>query len=269
MPLCDEMKSLFDRALHGWTEVSARYKALSDAKRRIVDVDGCSIAGVLNPSRAVSTVAKVDAETIKARPCFLCPANQPPEQEALLWQNYKIQVNPFPIFSRLHFTISSRRHEPQLLTGHFDAMIELARLLPDFVVFYNGAGAGASAPDHFHFQAGPKDELPLCHTPHWLAGERYHLNSESVPSELAGVMNEAELQCPINLLCWVDERGLVTLHLFRRKRHRPACYGSGEGQLLISPGSIDLAGLVTTIRPTDFTALSPTILRDIFSAVTR
>lgn len=269
MPLCEEMKSLFDRAMRGWTEVSSRYEALADANRRIIDVDGCNIAVVLNPSRAVSTVAKVDDETIKTRPCFLCPAHQPAEQEALLWQGYKIQVNPFPIFSRLHFTISSRRHEPQLLAPHFADMITLARLLPGFVVFYNGAGAGASAPDHFHFQAGPAAELPLCNSTHWLAGERFHLSPESESSELADVIIEAERQCPVNLLCWADEQGNVTLHLFRRKCHRPACYGTGEGQLLISPGSIDLAGLVTTIRPSDLSALTPAILRDILSAVTR
>ena len=33
--------------------------------------------------------------------------------------------------------------------------------LPDFLLFYNGARCGASAPDHMHFQAGARGVVPL------------------------------------------------------------------------------------------------------------
>lgn len=272
-----EMESLFGRAMGGWAEVSARYGQLADAPRASLTVEGYSFKVVLNPTRSVSTLAKVDARSIASRPCFLCPANQPAEQEALRWQGYKIQVNPFPIFSTRHFTISSLRHEPQQLAPHFADMVALARQLPGYVVFYNGAGAGASAPDHLHFQAGPAAELPLCSSERWIAGERHRLEVGTMPGDdtalaaLTGIIAEAERQSPINVVGWADEQGGVEVHLFRRRCHRPACYGAEPGQLLVSPGSIDLAGLVTVIRQADFAALTaqPALLAGIVAEVTR
>jgi hypothetical protein len=38
-------------------------------------------------------------------------------------------------------------------------MLDLSKHLPRFTVFYNGPQCGASAPDHFHFQAGEKGYL--------------------------------------------------------------------------------------------------------------
>ena len=40
-------------------------------------------------------------------------------------------------------------------------MTDLARHFPDFTIFYNGPKCGASAPDHFHFQACPRGLMPL------------------------------------------------------------------------------------------------------------
>ena len=40
-------------------------------------------------------------------------------------------------------------------------MLELSEVLEDFTVFANGPKCGASAPDHFHFQAGMKGFLPI------------------------------------------------------------------------------------------------------------
>ncbi|MCK9482953.1 MAG: DUF4922 domain-containing protein [Candidatus Marinimicrobia bacterium] len=55
-------------------------------------------------------------------------------------------------------TIAAIRHENQLITGRFGDMIEIARLLNSFAIYFNGALAGASTP-HLHFQAGYKDKL--------------------------------------------------------------------------------------------------------------
>ena len=46
--------------------------------------------------------------------------------------------------------------------------------------------------------------------------------------------------------------GYVTL-LFPRAKHRPLCYYvQGDGQRLVSPGTLDMAGLIVTPRECDF-----------------
>jgi ATP adenylyltransferase/5',5'''-P-1,P-4-tetraphosphate phosphorylase II len=69
-------------------------------------------------------------------------------------------VNPYPIFPE-HFTIPRKEHIPQQIKPFFSDMLELAKSMDEFVVFYNGPKCGASAPDHLHFQAGTKNFLPL------------------------------------------------------------------------------------------------------------
>ena len=40
-------------------------------------------------------------------------------------------------------------------------MLDLSKILDEYVLFYNGPKCSASAPDHMHFQAGNKGFLPL------------------------------------------------------------------------------------------------------------
>lgn len=52
--------------------------------------------------------------------------------------------------------------------------------------------------------------------------------------------------------CYLREEGYVTV-VIPRSAHRPACYyADGDSQILVSPGALDMAGLVITPRESDF-----------------
>ncbi len=145
-----------------WPLARNNYEGLKKAKIRLLaGGDKYKIFVQFNPERIRSSAAKVDARSISERPCFLCPRNLPDKQKGVAFdENYTVLVNPFPIF-RQHLTIAHNNHIPQHICGKVGDMLELAHELPGFVLFYNGPRCGASAPDHFHFQAIGKGNLPL------------------------------------------------------------------------------------------------------------
>lgn len=160
-----ELQSLLKRQLAGWPEAARRYRDLREVQTKEITIGGMPVRVQYNPARAVSTLARTDAASIAARPCFLCRGNRPQQQEALPFEGcdgrrYEILVNPFPIFPE-HFTIPAVDHVPQRIAGRFPDMLRLAEAFPDMTVFYNGPESGASAPDHFHFQMGCKGFLPV------------------------------------------------------------------------------------------------------------
>ena len=148
-----------------WPEVSARFRGLKSTSTRRLDVGGLEVVLQHNPARLASAVAGTDADALKDAPCFLCRENLPREQMTMPFEGrkgrkYRIQVNPFPIFPQ-HLVIASERHQPQSIWHHFVDMLDMARSLQGFTVFYNGPESGASAPEHLHFQACPHGILPL------------------------------------------------------------------------------------------------------------
>ena len=85
-------------------------------------------------------------------------------------------------------------------------------------------------------------------------------------------VHEGEIEPRMNLITWREEGGpnredeLVTL-IFPRSKHRPDCYygssnglnglnGSNGEQILVSPGALDMGGLLITPREEDFRALT-------------
>ena len=273
--------------------VAARnYSALGDVATRALSLGESAVVLQFNPERRRSSAASIDKKSLAHRKCFLCTENQPVKQKAVLWgDRYKIQVNPYPIFKR-HLTIADLRHVPQRLSGRIADMLSLARSLPDFVVFYNGPRCGASAPDHAHFQAGAKGEMPLCDelahaTTHLLAdgdegfigyvdqlGRSLFTIETSTPRaaerfalrllDLLPVPEDAE-EPMVNVLCWWDQTDrLWRLVIFPRRKHRPACYGEGEGKLLLSPASVDMGGLWAVPEREDFDALTPKMVQALY-----
>ena len=112
-------------------------------------------------TQLIDLITKTDKVSIAARPCFLCSKNRPSEQGKIdFGDQLEILVNPFPIF-KLHFTIASVNHIEQRFLINAPQMLKLAKLLQGFMVIYNGPECGASAPDHFHFQAGESSFLPI------------------------------------------------------------------------------------------------------------
>lgn len=283
---------LFTRQLRDWDEAGRNYAALATAVTRHLQLGDSTIVLQFNPERRRSSAARIDKKSLAKRSCFLCTENQPSKQRAILWGNrYKIQVNPYPIFER-HLTIADLNHVAQHLAGRVGDMLSLAKDLPGFVIFYNGPQCGASAPDHAHFQAGCKGAMPLCdeivhattllladgdegfigfvdmlgrslftiETTTMRAAERYALRLlDLLP------VHEGADEPMVNVLCWWDETDHAwRMVFFPRRKHRPACYGEGEGRLLVSPASVDMGGLWAVPEREDFEALTTAQVQAIF-----
>lgn len=78
----------------------------------------------------------------------------------------------------------------------------------------------------------------------------------------------------INLIAWRQEGGIgredeIVTIIFPRKKHRPDCYFSeGDKQLLVSPGALDMGGMLITPREEDFKKVTPEWFAEILKEVT-
>lgn len=237
-----DIEALFARQMQVWPAAAERITQLATV------VERKQVGPYLvqwNPARAVSTMAKVDKASLAKRPCFLCKANRPQEQEgiSILEGRWEVLINPFPILER-HLTIVSTAHEPQRLTrSDLEDMVRISEALPAYTLFYNGARCGASAPDHKHLQAGlaPK-EVPLFAEPANSPTELW-LKICRLPKE------EGREEPDFNLLMQAGRGWLIP-----RTKHRPECYH--DGTCMVSPGALDMAGLIITAREEDFRSIS-------------
>lgn len=291
-----EIDRFIESQLTEWELASVNYRDLGNVKTKTLKFDGFEVIVQFNPKRIVSSAAKVDARSIEARPCFLCSQNRPSQQRGLKFGNdYIILVNPFPIFPK-HLTIPQEKHTPQLIQNHFEDMLDLAAELTDFVVFYNGPKCGASAPDHFHFQAGSKSFMTIEKDFHNLAlrqlvkvkdqvkiykWDHYLRNAISFQSPYKKNLSiffdrfykafdrlQANGEEPmLNVLAYLDN-GEWLVHLFPRKLHRPTQYfEQGEKQLLLSPASVDMGGVFITPREEDFLKIKEGDVADMLTQV--
>ena len=287
------INEFIEQQLAVWPEAKERYIALGKTERRRFKLGDFEGAFQFNPARIVSTGAKTDAATIAARPCFLCKENRPEQQMVIpLNKDWEIALNPFPIFP-VHFTIISTTHRPQD-TPPLE-MAGIAEQFPDLVIFFNGASAGASAPDHLHLQAVLKSELPLL-----------RLAEANHPASLPGIMRSDMwgLDLPYvflsavitddeegghdylkmlaltggdpegkpdkglrNVFCWKDSEGRIRMIVVPRQKHRPSCFGRGDDQLLVAPGAIDMAGIVILPREEDYNKIDEQQIKNIYQEV--
>lgn len=281
------LSEFFHNQMATWPETAVRYADLARVEVR----DFGAVSAQYNPARMVSTGAKVDKKTLAQRPCFLCKDHRPEiQQEWAFGEDFDVLVNPFPILPT-HFTIAARRHRPQTILDTYATLYELADRFEGTLFFYNGPKCGASAPDHLHFQGGDGSVVPLCRD--W-RGWRERLREvarldadnrlctiEDYPfPTLVLISNDkslaqtlfrrayAALPCHpddtepmLNVLAWREEDSVVTI-LLPREKHRPACYTASceADRMLISPGALDMAGLVITPRKEDFDRLTPSLL---------
>ena len=275
MNLQTEIDELFTRQQEEWQQLRdavgqlerIREKDLSWGEKFTVRVQ-------YNAARMGSTAARIDNGTIAQRPCFLCELNRPAIQRGIPFlEKYIILTNPFPILSN-HITIPIHSHVPQRIRHKTADMLTLAGELPDYIVFYNGPRCGASAPDHFHLQAGLK-------TAHLLQGDNALRSCLTIESESRKEVEELfedvyqylkhrqpdEEEPMMNVIAFTEENR-YKLHLFPRRAHRPGhYYEEGERQLLISPGALDMAGLLITVREEDFNKIERQDIEDIYSQV--
>ena len=67
---------------------------------------------------------------------------------------------------------------------------------------------------------------------------------------------------------WKDDCGLLRALLFPRRRHRPDCYfAEDEARMLVSPGALDMAGIIVTPREEDFDRITADDIRLIYEQV--
>jgi hypothetical protein len=296
-PLADLAVALLTRQKKTWPGLAAGYEALGEARLREIRGDGWGVNVQFNPRRIVSSGANLDPESLRRRPCFLCPENLPPEQQAIRYRDdYFLLCNPAPIFPA-HWTIAHVHHFPQSLSDHLGIFLRLAADFgPRTTVFYNGPRCGASAPDHLHFQAAPAGLLPAEEeilNPRKRVGARWRDGVEisrtaglgrgilviegkeeetvaAAAGEVIGALGRSTTsdgEPLLNILCARTGKGW-RLILFPRLKLRPAAYFlEGEERLLISLGAADMGGIIITPREEDFLALTPDLVRGIFREV--
>lgn len=260
-----EINLFFENQLKDWPLAKSNFEALLSIKKKNFKIKDLKGYVQYNPQRAASSLAKIDKESIKKRECFLCSKNRPAEQKVFeILPGWELLVNPFPILP-YHFTIASTNHATQKL--NLTAGKLLAEQLPGMVVFFNDIGAGASAPDHTHFQAVPIDELPLI--------RMIEINGDKEEKDLSfpfKIINETELndeKQPVNVFIWKSGNShKIKVVGIPRKAHRPACfYQEGEKRRAFSPGAIDMAGVLVTPFEEDFERISSEEIERIYSEV--
>lgn len=229
-----------------------------------------------NPCRKGSTVAKVDSDSIANRRCFLCKENRPPNQKAKeLVEGWELLENPFPVFNP-HFTIVKKSHNPQIF--ELGIATQWVKHLPGMTVFYNDPGAGASAPDHAHYQAVKTSELPLINflDSRWPEDDISSLsplsNSLNLPFKIITGTVTPDLvfnyESPFNAYIWESVTGSIRYLVIPRKAHRPALYFKElPHRRAFSPGAIDMAGVLITPFGEDFNAVSNEEIRLIYRDV--
>lgn len=305
-------KLFIENQLAKWQTASTNHEAINQIETRRFELARNTITVQFNPARAVSTCAKVDKSSIEARKCFLCPENKPNEQDEIiisLDEPFSLRINPYPILPG-HLTISSLKHQDQVLADKTIRQLpgKLVSWLEEYfasgyVLFYNGAKCGASAPDHFHFQAVKQSDVPviqqwerlmgtavrekeiktengntyssfqitsyICPIQVFICNQSTDILPEMINHYLQSLpLHEGESEPRYNLFAWQDKQRGFTMAYFPREKHRPACYtATGEEQLLVSPGALDMAGLLVTPRKEDFDKITESDIAQIYKEV--
>jgi hypothetical protein len=293
-------KQLLEEQKKTWEQLRNGYESLKQIKTKTFQFDGFTMKLQFNPGRYISTSAKVDAKSINERKCFLCPANLPEEQKGILCEDeYLILGNPFPIFPE-HFTIPNINHIPQEIKSNFPLMLKLTNdLSKRYVVLYNGPKCGASAPDHFHFQAGTKNFMPIMDDFLQLKNElgelliendeltvygiddgiRRMISLESLNSEaltevfdkLYEIYSSAsgnKEEPLLNIVCVYEKEFGWRVIVFLREKHRSSHYfAEGDEKILLSAASVDLGGICITPLEKDFERVTKEKLTEILSEV--
>ncbi len=297
--LSDKAHSLLIHQKENWELVGKNFNNLEQVKIKYFNIEGYELKVQFNPSRIVSSSAKIDKKSLKKRACFLCAENLPAEQKGIKYKNdYIILVNPFPIFTE-HLTIPKLEHVPQSIENSFEDLLMLSFDLKDnFFVFYNGPKCGASAPDHLHFQAGIKNYTPLekfyktltknngtiifrnestkvCIIKTIFQNFIYISTSskdsannhfEKLLSFLKTLdINEAEPK--LNIVSFYED-DKWNIFVFPRFKHRPEQYFyEDERKILFSPAAAEMTGVCILPREEDFGKITKAELLDMFNQV--
>jgi len=292
--LCLELLS---RQKKAWPNLGEGYESLKDVRERDLPCKGFSVRLQYNPRRIKSSLADVSEKNVNERRCFLCLDHLPEGQKGILLRSdYLILCNPMPVFSS-HFTVSHLDHRLQVIAEHIDTFLQLmADFGPGWTVLYNGPRCGASAPDHLHFQAAPSGQMPI--EKEIREGKRltlmkqvdnvllYHLRDlgreviilEGNEPMAVGIAFKGFLNVLKKVLL-IDEEPMMNiagfyeerrwcLVIFPRRKHRPdAFFREGDARVVVSPGVIDMGGLLITPIEKDFDRLDAAAVEGIYGEV--
>jgi len=294
----DNLLALQEHQLETWALYRENIARLNEVETKEYPFDQLRVVVQHNPARIISTSASVDTESIKNRPCFLCANSLPSDQKGLLIkEKYLVLCNPFSIFHN-HFTLPDISHRPQNIDNRIEDMLMLAKEFREgYAVLYNGPGCGASAPDHFHFQAVRQNSLPIITAllqnkiaPLETINERtttiesftiktlrFVKISTSKASDLVDQWNvffdsvrQVANNNPeplVNLILFFHDSHYHLL-IYPREKHRPKeYYYDGESKLVISPAAVDLGGIVIIPRKEDFEKINFNLINEVYDQV--
>jgi ribosomal protein S18 acetylase RimI-like enzyme len=285
-----------------WLDLREAYESLKEVKERDVHCRGFSVRLQYNPIRIKSSLAGVAEKIPTERQCFLCLDHLPAGQRGILYRSeYLILCNPMPVFSS-HLTVSHLDHRPQAVTEHIDTLLQLvADFGSGWTVLYNGPKCGASAPDHLHFQVAPSGEMAI--EEEILEEKRLTLMTQvggvslyrgknlgrevillegKDPMAVEDVFKD--LLDALKKVLFTDEEPMMNIAVFKkerrreerkwclvvfpRKKHRPDVFSrEGEARIVVSPGVIDMGGLLITPVEKDFEQLDAAAVEGIFGEV--
>lgn len=289
---------LYRQQLKEWPLLKNATEALSSVRKNKFFFDSYEIYTQYNPGRINSTIADVSSEAIKKRKCFLCPENLPREQKGIIYrEKYIILCNPYPIFKE-HLTVTNLVHKPQRVKNVFRYMLQLSEDLTDFSFIYNGPEAGASAPDHQHFQACKKESLPVLEDYEGLKNEygkeviKGKINAYTVEDGLRKMfflesssrhslvrkfnsiynffreISGGHVEPMMNIISAYEEDTGWKVIIFFRHKHRPDDYfEKGDTNITVSPATIDMGGVLITPFEKDFRKIDKDILSRIYREV--
>jgi hypothetical protein len=275
---------MLEQQRRAWSLLAAGEASFAKVVSREIRDGASRVIVQSNPGRKTSTSAKVDPGSVAARPCFLCEANLPAEERGVgFGDDLVLFANPYPIVGD-HLAIVSRAHVPQQIAGRVVEMLALARAIgPKMLVLYNGPRCGASAPDHFHFQAGHSGELPIAEDfartgqrgldtfgrrTLVFRGEDEHDVGERIEraiEALARIMGTKD-EPMLNIIATHGDG--LTVYVFPRQKHRPACFvAEGADRILWSPGALDMAGIAVIADPDHFDRVNPSVARAVYEEI--
>jgi hypothetical protein len=280
-----------------WDDLRDGCESLKHVKERDLSCREFTVRLQHNPRRMKSSLAGVAEKNMADRPCFLCLNHLPEAQKGILYRKeYLILYNPMPVLSS-QITISHLDHRPQTISEHIDAFFHLmADFGSGWVILYNGPKCGASAPDHHHFHAARSGEMPI--EKEILEKKRLVLMKKVERVYLYRVKNVGretlilvgddpvavahlfkDYLSSLKKVLSTDEEPMINmagfygkkrwrLMIFPRRKHRPdAFFKEGDDRIVVSPGAIEMGGLLVTPMEKDFERLDAAAVESIYQEV--
>ena len=285
-----------------WLDLRESYESLVGVKERDLPCRRSSVRLQYNPIRIKSTTADVGKNNMKERRCILCLDHLPKDQKGVLYRSsYLILCNPMPVFP-FQFTVSHLDHRRQAIDEPIDAFLQLMSDLGyGWTVFYNGPQCGASVPDHLHFHVVPSGQIPiekeiqeekrltlmkqvggvllycvkdLGREVIILVGDDPVAVGDTFKRFLNGLKKVLLIseEPMLNIAGFYEGRKQEgrkwCLLIFPRRKHRPdAFFNKGNDRLVVSPGAIDMGGVLITPVEKDFERLDEAVVEGIYREV--